>query len=168
MVMVSPGDYEYIADILRRGRRQELAELALLEDSFPHGNDGWHAWIMVAISLGAYASVRWMLDQGVNLHFCESDGYTVLLNALEHNPPLRYELLTLLLAHDAPVNLQGINDWTPLHMAAAREDLHAMELLLQAGADPTIRTRIDSYATPLEEARILKCWNAVAFLEAHT
>jgi uncharacterized protein len=165
--MLSPSDYDHIAGILRRGRRQELAELAILENSFPHGTDGWQAWIMVAISLGALAAVRWMLEQGVDLGRCESDGYTVLLNALEDDTPMRYEMLTLLLQYGAPVNLQGINDWTPLHMAAAREDLHAMELLLQAGADPSIRTRIDSYATPLEEARILKCWKSVAFLEAY-
>jgi ankyrin repeat protein len=163
--MLSPSDYEYVADVIRRGYRYELAETALLVDSFPHGSDGWQHWVSVAIQLGALSTLRWMLDQGVDLSIRESDGYTVLHHALEADPPTRYELLALLLSYGAPTNLHGINDWTPLHMAAASEDIQAMEMLIQAGADPTIRTRIDDYATPLEEARILKRWQAVRFLE---
>ena len=34
-----------------------------------------------------------------------------------------------------------------------------------AGADLQVRTRIDDYATPLEEARILGRWRSVEVLE---
>jgi ankyrin repeat protein len=50
-------------------------------------------------------------------------------------------------------------------MAAVREDIEALRLLVRYGADLTIRTRIDEYATPLEEARILGKQHAVKFLE---
>lgn len=166
--LLSHADYDYICDILRRGNAYELEELALLVDSFPHGDDGWHHWITVAIQLGAVAAVAWMISAGVDLAIHESDGYTVLISALEHDPPRRYELLRLLIAGHAPLNLQGINDWTPLHMAAAREDIRALELLMRAGADPSIRTRIDDYTTPLEEARILGRWQSVRFLEQYS
>ena len=56
------------------------------------------------------------------------------------------------------------NDYTPLHYAACIEDISAMELLLAHGADLNTRTRIDDYATPLEEMEILGREQSVAFL----
>ena len=40
-------------------------------------------------------------------------------------------------------------------MAAARDDVEALRILAAHGADLTIRTDIDDYATPLEETRML-------------
>ena len=54
------------------------------------------------------------------------------------------------------MNLRGPNDWTPLHAAGVRGNLEAIRILLETGADRTIRTRIDGYPTPEEEARNLK------------
>lgn len=34
----------------------------------------------------------------------------------------KYDVLTILPGHGAPVNAPGINDWTPAHMAANFED----------------------------------------------
>jgi len=55
-------------------------------------------------------------------------------------------------------------------MAAARNDVTALKIFVKYGADLSIRTDIDDYATPLEEARILhnlkfNCSYAIAFLE---
>lgn len=58
------------------------------------------------------------------------------------------EILKLLLAFRSDPNQRGINDYTPLHMAVAEHNLWAVELLLQAGADPRLRTRIDDCETP--------------------
>jgi ankyrin repeat protein len=58
----------------------------------------------------------------------------------------------LLLAFTSDPNQRGINDYTPLHMAVSENNLPAVELLLQAGADPRLRTRIDDCETPLEMA----------------
>lgn len=62
------------------------------------------------------------------------------------------EILKLLLAFKADPNQRGINDYTPLHMAVCEDNLQAVELLLQAGADPHLRTRIDECETPREMA----------------
>jgi ankyrin repeat protein len=64
------------------------------------------------------------------------------------------------------VNRKGINDWTPAHMAAARDDVEALRLLVRYGADLTIRTDIDDYSTPLEEARSMGKLNAASYLES--
>ena len=57
-----------------------------------------------------------------------------------------------LLKHGADVNAKGLNDWTPSHLAAARNDLESLKILHKFGADLTIRTDIDDYATPYQEA----------------
>ena len=62
------------------------------------------------------------------------------------------EILQLLLAFKSDPNQRGINDYTPLHMAVSEHDLRAVDLLLQAGAAPCLRTRIDNCETPREMA----------------
>jgi ankyrin repeat protein len=47
---------------------------------------------------------------------------------------------------------RGINDYTALHMAAAVNHVETVRLLLEAGANPRLRTRIDDYETPRELA----------------
>lgn len=48
--------------------------------------------------------------------------------------------------------MRGVNDWTPLHYAVAIRDAEAIHLLLAAGADPSLKTRVDDYTTALAEA----------------
>jgi ankyrin repeat protein len=58
------------------------------------------------------------------------------------------EILALLLSFGAHANQRGINDYTPLHMAVSERNLPAIAILLKAGADPHLRTRIDDCETP--------------------
>jgi serine/threonine-protein phosphatase 6 regulatory ankyrin repeat subunit B len=62
------------------------------------------------------------------------------------------ELVGLLLARGANVGQRGINDYTPLHLAAEQGDLAMVELLLSHGAEPNQVTHIDDMETPLEIA----------------
>jgi uncharacterized protein len=62
------------------------------------------------------------------------------------------DLLRLLLRYGADPNQRGLNDWTALHMAASECSAEAIRILVEAGADPTLRTRIDDCLTPREEA----------------
>lgn len=48
--------------------------------------------------------------------------------------------------------MRGVNDWTPLHYAVAIRSVDAIRLLLAAGANPSLETRIDDYTTALEDA----------------
>lgn len=64
-----------------------------------------------------------------------------------------HDMLRLLLTFGADPNQRGINDCTPLHIAVAARDRFAIQLLLDAGADPELPTRIDDCETPLQMAQ---------------
>jgi len=74
----------------------------------------------------------------------------------------------LLLDHGADVGQRGVNDYTPLHLAAAQGDLEMVELLLAHGADPNEITRIDDYETALEVAAAGGRQNIVDLLRPRT
>jgi ankyrin repeat protein len=105
-----------------------------------------------AIYRGPPALVRALLDLGADPNYADAGGFPSLFAAVDRATDDRYEVLALLLAAGASVAQRGTNDYTPLHYAACRDDARAVELLLRHGADRSARTRIDHYATPLEEA----------------
>ncbi|MBW4707534.1 ankyrin repeat domain-containing protein [Roseobacter sp. YSTF-M11] len=125
-------------------------------------------WLHHVINAGALAGLDWMIARNVPLSVCDTCGYTPILAALELDEPLRYAVMERLIAGGADVDAHGFNDWTPLHKAAAANDLKALRLLLDAGADRSRKTRIDDLATPEEEARMLGQQAAAAFLADYT
>lgn len=160
-------EYDRVMEILANGSVQDLETASQEVSSFPHGRDVFihRHWIRNAVDCGSKASIDWMLSQGVQLDYKDDEGYTILQCAIERSNADKYEALEALLKAGAPINAHGVNDWTAAHMAAVREDIESLKLLIKYGADLNERTRIDSYATPLEEARELKKVKAVEFLE---
>lgn len=163
-------EYRHLLALLQKGDIGLLEEAAQVIESFPCGQDHFlqRQWISNAIDCGSLESIEWVLSKEADLSFTDSEGYTPLLSALERERPDKYEVLRLLIEHGAPLDKKGINDWTPLHKAAVSEDIEALKILVAAGADLSIRTEIDDYATPLEEARNLKKMSSVKFLESVT
>ena len=115
-----------------------------------------------AISHSPIAFIRTLLEIGANPNPDIGDhaGFPPLIAALSCSrstagSPARPEvldILTLLLEFGADPNQRGINDYTPLHMAVAERNLPAVRLLLDSGADPGLRTRIDDCETAGEMA----------------
>ena len=77
------------------------------------------------------------------------------------------DIIKLLLSFGADPNQRGLNDYTPLHMAVGEENLPAIELLIDAGADPRLRTRIDNCETPREMAEKMGRSDIAELLAAH-
>ena len=122
-----------------------------------------------AIYRGPVALIRALLDLGADLDYPDPGGFPALFAAIDREAPDRHEVLELLLAAGADVQQRGVNDYTALHYAACRDDAAAVEILLRYGADPDAATRIDHYATALEECELfghaigaaaLRRWNA--------
>ena len=109
-----------------------------------------------AIYHSPIAMIRELLALGADPNYEDSAGFPSLIATLSCGDRAdRHDILELLLAFGADVQQRGVNDYTPLHYAVGARDRRAIEILLDHGADPEARTRIDECATPLEEAEIL-------------
>jgi hypothetical protein len=104
--------------------------------------------------------IRTLLEMGADPNAPVDDGFPPLIAALSCGREVpgatrRRDVdlvLRLLLSYGADPNQRGINDYTPLHMAVAERNPLAVQILLDGGADPELRTRIDDCDTPLEMA----------------
>ena len=108
--------------------------------------------LVTAITLSPLRFIRQLLDLGADPNFPSDDGFPSLFCAIDADRPDRVDVLRLLLHYGAKTDQRGFNDWTPLHHAVARRNVEALKALLDHGADPAARTRIDDCATAREEA----------------
>jgi hypothetical protein len=129
--------------------------------------------LIYAIYHSPLAFIRQLLELGADPKAPVDDGFPPLIAALScgravpGTKPRKDldEVIRLLLAFGADPHQRGLNDWTALHMAVAEHNALAVQRLLDAGADPDLRTRIDDYDTPLEMARAMDRANMIAILE---
>jgi ankyrin repeat protein len=104
--------------------------------------------------------IRTLLEIGADPVPADHTGFPPLIAALscsrsQPGSPARPdvpEIIALLVEFGADPHQRGINDYTALHMAVAEGNTKAVEVLLAAGADPRVKTRIDECETPLEMA----------------
>jgi uncharacterized protein len=119
--------------------------------------------------------IRTLLEIGADPNPADHVGFPPLIAALSYSrahpgAPARSDVadvLRLLLEFGVDPNQRGINDYTPLHMAVSEQNLQAVELLLEAGADPECRTRIDDCETPREMANRANLSQIVVLLTGH-
>ena len=119
--------------------------------------------------------IHTLLTIGADPNPAVNDGFPPLIAALSCSHPQpgspgrsdTLEIVKLLLAFGADPNQRGINDYTPLHMAVGERHLPAVKVLLEAGADPRLRTRIDDCETPLEIAEAAGLIDIAELLATH-
>jgi len=129
--------------------------------------------LVYAIYHSPLAFIRTLLEIGADPNAPADDGFPPLIAALSSGrdvpgaKPRRDvdDVIRLLLSSGCDPNQRGINDYTPLHMAVAERNALAVQILLDGGGDPDLRTRIDDCETPLEMARAIDRADMVAILE---
>jgi len=105
--------------------------------------------------------IRTLLEIGADPNAPADDGFPPLIAALSCTRDVPgsarrsdiADIMQLLLSFGADPDQRGINDYTPLHMAVAERNTYAVQMLLDHGASPELRTRIDDCNTPEEMAR---------------
>jgi len=167
--------FQLIEDAFRRGDLEGLR--AALDDPnlVPHGRmpDAVGSCLVYAIYHSPLAFIRTLLEIGADPNAPADDGFPPLMAALSSGrdvpgaKPRRDvdDVIRLLLSSGCDPNQRGINDYTPLHMAVAERNALAVQILLDGGGDPDLRTRIDDCETPLEMARAIDRADMVAILE---
>jgi ankyrin repeat protein len=108
--------------------------------------------------------IRTLLELGADPNYGDHAGFPSIIAALSSQRPEKYQIVEMMLTAGADIRQRGVNDYTPLHYAATVNDGKAVDLLLRHGADPSARTNIDSYTTPLEEAETLGARDAARIL----
>jgi uncharacterized protein len=157
--------FQQIDDAFRRGDLEALRAAVDDPGVIPNGvmPITFGSCLVYAIYHSPLAFIRTLLEIGADPNAPVDDGFPPLIAALgctRQAPGLNTrtdvaEIIRVLLAFGADPNQRGINDYTPLHMAVAERYPAAVRLLLDGGADPHLRTRIDDYETPLDMATSL-------------
>ena len=154
--------FRRIDDAFRAGDLEALR--AAVDDPavVPNGRmpDAIGSCLVYAIYHSPLAFIRTLLEVGADPNAPVGDGFPPLIAALSCTRTVPGaarrtdvdDIIRLLLSFGADPNQRGINDYTPLHMAVAGRDARAVQLLLDGGADPERRTRIDECETPLQMA----------------
>src|SRR5919108_6083462 len=149
-------EYEKFKKIDAAFRAGDLAALqAAVDDPASVPNGPMPLTIGSCLEYAIYHSpvpfIRTLLEIGADPNPADHAGFPPLIAALSCSRPRPgspgrpdvLQILKLLLSFKADPNQRGINDYTPLHMAVAVGSALAVQRLLDAGADPDLRTRID-------------------------
>jgi hypothetical protein len=163
-----------IGDAFRKGDLEALRAAVDDPASIPNGRMPAPVGpcLVHAIYHSPVSFIRTLLDIGADPNVPVDDGFPPLIAALScardvpgaKRRPDVDAILRLLLSRGADPNQRGINDYTALHMAVAVRDALAVQILLDGGADPALRTRIDECETPLEMASSAGFGEAAAIL----
>jgi ankyrin repeat protein len=151
-----------IHDAFRRGDLEGLRRAVGDPEVVPNGQMplAIGPCLVYAIYHSPLPFIRTLLELGADPNVDDHTGFPPLIAALSCARPrpgsaARADvgaIVELLLNFGANPNQRGVNDYTPLHMAVAERNADAVHLLLDRGADPELRTRIDDHQTPREMA----------------
>jgi uncharacterized protein len=171
--------YEKFKKIDAAFRSGDLAALrAAVDDPASIPNGAMPLEIGPCLEYAIYHSplpfIRTLLEIGADPTPVDHMGFPPLiaaLSCLRAHPgapgrPDVLDILSLLLSFGAEPGQPGVNGYTALHMAVSEQSLPAVRLLLEAGADPHLRTRVDEYETPREMAERAGLRDIAALLAA--
>lgn len=163
-------EFQRVYEAMGNGDIAFLESYAKTNLDFPKGVDGFigRHWLTDAIDSGSLATVRWILDQGVEVNYFDDEGYSPLMSAIEDRAGETTEILKMLLDAGADARACGTLDVTALHHAVFRASPEAIRMLLEHGADPMAYDSDYVPETPIDNARHAKRPEIVALLESYS
>jgi hypothetical protein len=165
-----------IHDAFQRGDLAALRAAVGDDALIPNGRlgDGIGTCLVYAIYHSPLDFLRQLLELGADPNVPVDDGFPTLIAAIGSANVARGaaarsdvdEIVTLLLRAGADPHQRAINDYTPLHMAVAERQPIAAYGLLQHGADPELRTRIEDRVSAIDMASAAGLDAFVALLQS--
>ena len=156
--MEMENEYDLIFRAMVESDIQALERYSEVVEGFPQGKDQVTEdyWIINAVDSGTLEVVEWMIQRGVAIDVVNDEGYTVLFSAIDREDAQKYAIMRALIEAGARVNEQGrhtMDTYSAAHLAAIRDDIEALKILIEYGADLSIKTEMDNNANVLEEAK---------------
>ena len=107
----------------------------LLDDppDFPNCRGPWGLGEIIleyAIYHSPFEFIRTLLNLGADPNYGDNKGFPSIIAALSTDRKDRLNIVELLLSNGADIQQYGLNGYTPLHHAAASDDVEAVKLLL--------------------------------------
>lgn len=164
---MKPVNATRIHEAFQAGDLEAVRSAACNPATFPNCEVAWMSsyCLEYAIYHSPLPFIQQLLDLGADPNYPDAAGFPSLIAALSTDRSDRHRIVDTLISAGANLQQRGVNDYTPLHYAAMLNDPIGIDLLVRRGADLQAKTRVDDFATPLEEARILGRAAAVAALE---
>ncbi|XP_062700825.1 uncharacterized protein LOC115267412 [Aedes albopictus] len=102
-----------------------------------------------AITYGHRNLVQLLIDKGANLHIRNTEGWSVLHYAVQHN---QIAISSFLIDKDIDVNSISNNKWNALHISCNNGDADMTQMLIRKGAQLDKQTNEDKTALDLAAA----------------
>lgn len=122
-----------------------------------------HGEILRTVQQEDMGRLEWLLNEGVNPDYFDNTGdkWTALMHAVNKRS---FDFVDRLLRARANVNQLERDGWTALHFAAAYGHIAIARLLIEAGADVTIKNNVG--LTPIDVAKQNKKIEILEILES--
>jgi ankyrin repeat protein len=136
-------------------QQNPIAEYLIEHGADVNAKNGWERTaLMHAIDHQNVYLALLLIEKGADVNLTGSSSLSETNFAPLHEAgKYCYQVIPALVAHGAKINFQtGVSGRTPLHEAVYHHNKEAVRLLLEFGADPTIKEK--SGETPLDIARI--------------
>ncbi len=132
------------------GNQRDVAQWLVEQGADIHviGSNGWTA-LTIAAAKGHLELLQWLVALGADAQVRDVYRYTPLMRAVENNHESVAAILLSLPKTD--INVQDESDNTSLHHAVSAGNVSMVQLLLQHGADASIRNRYGMTAVKLAE-----------------
>lgn len=162
-------------------QNQKIIDIFLKQGANIEGTDKRGCTMLhMAVLFGAVKNIEFLLQNGANIEARDSIGRTPIRIATGKGSSGHGEEITnLLIKAGADVNTQDDFGWTPLHGVIFSQHTNMAKLLLESGADPSIKSThkreafsvsipgqvVKAGTNPIELARIMKWDKMTAMLE---
>lgn len=161
-------------------KNQNILEKFLKQGANIEGTDKrGYTMLHMAVLFRALKNIEFLLQNGANIEARDSIGGTPIRTATGMGPYGGEKIAILLIKAGADVNTQDDFGWTPLHGVVFNGHPNMAKMLLQNGADPSIKSTrkrgaltisipkqvVKAGTSPIELSRIMKWDKMAAMLE---